>query len=108
MFADAARSALAQLLRIGMLLTILVKVVDPAPAHAGGPDDGQVTPNVPYGTDRGGQLLLDVSRPLRATSPGPIVILTHGGGWTSGDKQRYEPFSRSLALSGFVVFDINY
>jgi triacylglycerol lipase/alpha-L-fucosidase 2 len=91
-----------------MLLAILVTAVLPASAHAAGPDEVRVTRNVPYGTDQGGELALDVYQPPAATSPDPIVILIHGGGWTSGDKERYEPFSRSLAERGFVVFDINY
>lgn len=91
-----------------MLVTFLVTVVHPAPAGAAGPDDVQVTTDVPYGTDQGGELLLDVYQPPRATSPDPVLILIHGGGWTTGDKQAYEPFSRSLAQRGYVVFDINY
>src|SRR4051794_35723924 len=108
MFASAAHSALARLARIGMLVTFLVTVVDPVPAGAAGPDDVQVTVDVPYGTDQGEQLLLDIYQPPHATSSGPVLILIHGGGWTTGDKQRYEPFARSLAQRGYIVFDINY
>src|SRR3954451_15976056 len=107
MFASAAHSVLARLARIGILVTFLVTVVDPVPAGAA-PDDVQVTMDVPYGTDQGEQLLLEVYQPPHATSPGPVLILIHGGGWATGDKQTYERFARSLAQRGYVVFDINY
>jgi acetyl esterase len=109
MFAGPARhSRVLRLVGFGMLLAVLVVAVNPAPATASGRDGVRVTRDLPYGTDRDEELLLDVYRPPAATSPSPMLILIHGGGWASGDKERYEPFSRALAVAGFVVFDINY
>jgi acetyl esterase/lipase len=109
MCASAARSSpVLRLVRFGMLCVILVISVNPAPTYAVAPDEVRITQDLPYGTDQGEELLLDVYQLAAASSPRPIVILIHGGGWTSGDKDRYEPFARSLALTGFTVFDINY
>jgi acetyl esterase/lipase len=91
-----------------MLFAVLVLAVAPAPAGARAPDAIQVIRDQPYGRDQGQELLLDVYRPADRTSPLPIVLLIHGGGWIAGDKDNYEPFARSLARDGFVVFDINY
>jgi acetyl esterase len=109
MFATAARHGPAfTLVRLGMLFVFLLTAVNPPPANALGPDDVLVTKDLAYGTDEDQELLLDVYQPPNTASPGPIVILIHGGGWISGDKERYASFSRSLAVAGFVVFDINY
>jgi triacylglycerol lipase/alpha-L-fucosidase 2 len=91
-----------------MVFAILLIAVNPSPVSAAALDEVRVTRDLQYGTDQGDVLLLDVYQPSAATSPRPVVILIHGGGWASGDKARYEPFARSLAVAGFVVFDINY
>src|SRR5690242_15432876 len=114
MSATAARCAPARTLaRLGplpavLVLAILVSVFSSASAHAAGSDDVRVTANVAYGTDSGSPLVLDVYQPPHATSADPVVILIHGGGWNSGDKERYDPFARALAQRGFVVFNIDY
>jgi acetyl esterase/lipase len=101
------RTATSALFRLGILGAFLLAMT-PVPAQALAPGGVVVTPNVAYGADQGEQLRLDVYQPPAATSPSPIVMLIHGGGWVSGDKQDAAPFARSLAAAGFVVFSINY
>lgn len=38
----------------------------------------------------------------------PLIIMIHGGGWSSGDKSSYAGRARRYALAGFHVFAINY
>jgi acetyl esterase len=104
----ACRASASRLVRLGMLFAVLVMAVNPAPADAAGTDDVLVTRDLPYGADQGEELRLDVYQPPGAASLSPMVILIHGGGWTTGDKDQYQPFARALATAGFVVFDINY
>lgn len=42
--------------------------------------------------------------------PGPFpgVILVHGGGWKTRDREDMNSIAESLAENGFVVFNINY
>lgn len=85
---------------LGLLLPSLA-----AGRAVGTPTRVVVEMEVQYGA--GDQLVLDVFRPADAAAA-PVVILIHGGGWSEGDKDRFEGESRSLASAGFVVFDINY
>ncbi len=69
-----------------------------------------------YGEAGGETLKLDVCTPEGA-GPFPVVILVHGGGWSSGDKAGAEkpnsgaditPWFAPLTEAGFVWFSINY
>lgn len=80
------------------------------PPASGTPHPGpevSVARDVPYGSATDVELLLDVFTARDAVAA-PVVMLIHGGGWTVGDKEMFEPESRALARAGFVVFDINY
>src|SRR4051794_31997702 len=109
MSASEARDFPARLLvQLSVALSVLMVVTAPLPARAAGADGVQVSRDLQYGTDGAEKLLLDVYQPSDATSPSPILILIHGGGWVSGDKAEYTPIARALASTGFVIFDINY
>lgn len=41
-------------------------------------------------------------------SPSPIVILVHGGGWSSRERKDMDKVAESLASNGLAVFNINY
>jgi acetyl esterase/lipase len=58
-----------------------------------------------YGRSRA--MVLDVYRP-RPRSARPAVLVVHGGGWRSGDKDRMERVSRAVAEAGFVAVNANY
>ncbi len=51
---------------------------------------------------------LDVYWPQDASSPLPVIIDVHGGGWMYGDKELNKPYCLYLAARGYVVFNISY
>ncbi len=61
--------------------------------------------------DRGikvtGGIPMDVLRPSEL-GPWPTIVLFHGGGWFSGQKEDIEPLARLIAASGAVVFNAGY
>jgi len=69
------------------------------------------TRDVPYFTDAQSSLYLDVFRlrDAKPSTPRPIVLHVHGGGWTISDK-RWEglPMLLRLAAHGWLGFSANY
>ncbi|WP_227002817.1 alpha/beta hydrolase [Salicibibacter kimchii] len=64
--------------------------------------------NVVFGkTDKENNLTADVYRPNEGEDL-PVVLLIHGGAFTSGSKEMYEEWGPYLAQSGFVAVAINY
>lgn len=65
--------------------------------------------DIPYG-GAGKRNLLDVYRPASyPSSPAPVLLQVHGGGWTIGDKtQQALPLMNHLAQRGWVCVAINY
>jgi acetyl esterase/lipase len=59
-------------------------------------------------------LILDLYVPVRSSSPRPLVIYIHGGGWVSGHTRQAGAISdfprtlASLASEGFVVASLEY
>jgi acetyl esterase/lipase len=41
-------------------------------------------------------------------TPGPAVVVVHGGSWRAGDKGEVPHVSAALAASGYTVFDVRY
>lgn len=69
-----------------------------------GSDGVQV--NVPYGPE---PLRLDVYQPTERGTPScPAIVLIHGGGWSSFDKNTMKSMGEFLARSGFVAFAVDY
>jgi len=69
----------------------------------------QTTLNVHYGPDS--RQVMDVYLPAnRTTSSTPVLILIHGGGWSSGDKSDFTQFADTLKrrLPQYAVFNITY
>ncbi len=67
----------------------------------------RVTENVVYASPKGAPQRLDVVVPT-APGPHPLVVLVHGGGWTTGDKSGMRRLAESLASVGFVAAAVNY
>src|SRR5215813_11451829 len=64
--------------------------------------------DIEYGNTGGVSLKMDASIP-DGKGPFPTVIVVHGGGWQSGDKQKnYAPFFEPLTKAGFAWFTVNY
>lgn len=69
----------------------------------------KIEKTVPYATVDGRALALDVYVPgHRSGGPAPVVLVVHGGGWSTGTKGETSLFSRRLADHGYAVFDVDY
>ncbi len=65
--------------------------------------------NVVYGrSNKGVALTEDIYSPEDRAKPAPLVIVIHGGGFTTGDKRDTGPFASTLASLGFVTATVNY
>lgn len=64
--------------------------------------------NLVYAEPGGKALLCDVYRSPNATNTQAAVLLVHGGGWTSGNKQQMARFGHILAKEGMTAVCINY
>ena len=55
-------------------------------------------------------LLADVYTPAGSAPPGgwPAVVVIHGGGWSSGDREQVEGIARRVAKRGYVTMNITY
>ena len=78
---------------------------------------GQRVPTVPVERDIpfdvvGGQLKLDRYTPQGDGTARPAIVVVHGGSWRAGDKGETmlsnTEWSRSFAVRGFVVYDVQY
>ncbi|MBN3582696.1 alpha/beta hydrolase fold domain-containing protein [Algoriphagus aestuarii] len=54
------------------------------------------------------ELKLDVFSPLNAESLRPGIVMVHGGGWKSGDKELQIPMAITLAEKGYVTAVVEY
>lgn len=81
-----------------------------AQAQATTPVPIEIEKDVAYGEADGQPLLLDVYRPPARDLPRPVVILMHGGAWTTGFGSRADMGlpARALADEGYVAFNIDY
>lgn len=51
---------------------------------------------------------LDLCQPKGGVGERPAVVLIHGGGWVSGDKQEFDGLCLMLARHGFVAATVRY
>lgn len=56
----------------------------------------------------GRELKLDVFSPTQAESLRPGIVMIHGGGWKSGDKELQIPMAIALAEKGYVTSVVEY
>lgn len=64
--------------------------------------------DIPYVDDNNKYHLFDVYYPENTTSPLPVLIDVHGGGWVYGTKEVNKIYCMKLAQKGYTVFNINY
>jgi len=72
------------------------------PNDAPGP---AVEEDLPYGTD--GKEKYDISFPEHG-KPKALVVIIHGGGWTSGGRKLFRPTIRMLATLGYAAASVSY
>jgi acetyl esterase/lipase len=65
--------------------------------------------NVAYGNDPAQSMDIYLP-PSRSTDQTKVIVLIHGGGWTSGDKSDFNPFVDTLQkrFPNYAIFNINY
>lgn len=68
--------------------------------------EAQMLPDLAYGPLPDEKL--DLCQPKGAVEERPAVILIHGGGWVSGDKQEFDGLCLTLARHGFVAATVRY
>lgn len=66
--------------------------------------------DLPFESDNGRVLALDVYRPAGTAPDGgwPVVVAIHGGGWHRFSKNQYGPKAARLTRGGFAVVAPNY
>lgn len=65
----------------------------------------------PYASHSGVEVAFDVAYPLTVHEPAPAVVLLHGGGWWSGNKEqlsRAGGLAEQVAARGFVAISADY
>lgn len=87
-----------------ILFSILLVIVAGCKSHKGLPS--YTVCDISYGPDK--ENTLDISLPEGRTGATPVIILIHGGAWTSGDKSDFSYLRGYLSRKGFAVFSINY
>ncbi len=85
------------------VLIIAITLSGPAGQSLSAP---QIELDVPYGLNPSQKL--DVYLPKGHAGKRRAVILIHGGGWVSGDKEDYRSIGRNDAALGVVAIAINY
>lgn len=71
------------------------------------PEDIERRDDICYGSDAKWQVM-DVYRPKGTAGKLPVIVSIHGGGWTYGDKERYQWYAMNLAQRGFAVVNFTY
>lgn len=72
------------------------------------PENINVSLNVEYKNINGQSLVADVYFPKNKTQKYPGIVMVHGGGWISGNKDLEKYMAEQLASKGFVAMAINY
>jgi acetyl esterase/lipase len=68
----------------------------------------QFTKDVVYRTINNTSLNLDIYQPNSTEGLFPALVVVHGGGWVSGDKNEIAEFNQYMVARGWVVFALNY
>jgi pectinesterase len=73
------------------------------------PESVKVDRDMVYAKAGGRELKLDLYQPKApADKPLKAIVVIHGGGWRSGDKERFGPIAAWLAAHGFAAASIDY
>ncbi|WP_313177731.1 family 43 glycosylhydrolase [Massilia sp.] len=77
-------------------------------ASADAPAPVQVRENLVYARRGDLALGLDLYLPGPAGKPAPLVVLVHGGGWSSGARSNMAPLAARLAARGYAAATVSY
>jgi triacylglycerol lipase len=92
------------------LLTSTSVLAEPAAIDTAAGASAKLIADLRYSPNPGRDGLCDLYLPTKTTPPSghPVVLVVHGGGWSSGDKWAIGGYSRQLARNGFAAVTINY
>jgi acetyl esterase/lipase len=79
--------------------------IDPPPPITGPLTDTTIQ-NISYGANSSQKL--DLGLPAGRTVTTPLVVIVHGGGWSTGDKAELSWLLNGLKQRGFAAANINY
>jgi acetyl esterase/lipase len=91
-----------------VLLFLCVAIISCQKDNEGG-NGSSTQPDIAYGSDPAQKM--DIYLPAnRSSSSTKVIILVHGGAWSSGDKSDFTVYVDSLKkrLPGYAIFNINY
>jgi acetyl esterase/lipase len=100
--------AMATLVGLGVSTHAGAQAVDSATRFIQVATGYSVVPNVTYLRAGGMDLKLDLYRPRGTTSPSPVVVYFHGGGWTGGSKEGSAPALEIWEEMGWAVINVQY
>ena len=94
----------------GLLIAALTgcqpdNTITPPPPPPGPLTDTTIQ-NISYGSNASQKL--DLGLPAGRTSTTPLVVVVHGGGWSTGDKAELTWLLNGLKQRGFAAANINY
>lgn len=73
------------------------------------PENVTVQKDIIFAQTGTNQLGLDLYLPKdKPAAPLPCIVVIHGGGWSSGDKERFAKHAAYLASKGFAAVSIDY
>ena len=80
-----------------------VKLLDLSPSRTVAPDA-----EVEYSAYDGEPLSLSIFRPRPTSSPAPVLVFVHGGGWVAGDRSAHSSDLRWFADQGWLTISVGY
>lgn len=80
--------------------------IDPPPPPPSGPLTDTTINNISYGANASQKF--DLGLPAGRTTTTPLVVVVHGGGWSTGDKNELTWLLNGLKQRGYAVANINY
>lgn len=93
-----------------VIITVLLYSCDPQPIDPlplpPGPLRDTTIQNISYGSNASQKM--DLGLPAGRTATTPLVIVVHGGGWSTGDKAELNWLLNGLKQRNFAVANINY
>lgn len=99
-----------QNLVIYLIIGLVLLSCQPDPITPPPPPPGPLTDttikDISYGTNSSQKL--DLGLPAGRTINTPLVVVVHGGGWSTGDKNELTWLLNGLKQRGFAVANINY
>lgn len=93
-------------LRAGLLASLLAGAASAADLVV--PDDVIFERGLEYSNPDGQHLQLNLARPKAATSPLPVVLCIHGGGFRAGHRDGNNALCLKLVQRGFVAATVSY